>query len=231
VNVLAIETSGRGGGVAACRDEAVLAEETLGDGLDHGRMLVSVVDKVVSAAGWDKRRDIDLVAVGRGPGSFTGIRVGLTCARTMALFLDRPLVAVCSLDAMVRNAPSDADSILAMLDAKRGDVYAAFYERADGAPVRVRGPELLRLDEALAAARKPVRVMGDGLRCCAMPPAEDCIAAPESEWRIHASVVARLALNLFKGGRCDDPLRLEPIYLRRPQAEEKREITRERGQP
>jgi len=231
VNVLAIETSGREGSVAACRDANVLFEETLGEGLAHGRMLLPVVDKVVSAAGWDKRRDIDLVAVGRGPGSFTGLRVGLTCARTIALLLDRPIVGVCSLDAMARNAPPDAASILTMLDAKRGDVYAAFYERKDGEPVRVRGPELLRLDDALAAARKPVRVMGDGLLRCTTVPPDGCVAAPESKWRIRASVVARLALNLFSEGHRDDPLHLEPIYIRRPGAEEKREMTRERGQP
>ena len=88
----------------------------------------------------------------------------------------------------------------------------------------------MRPDEALGIVRKPARVMGDGLRCCGVLPAEGCVAAPESEWQIRASVVARMALDLFNKGHRDDPLRLEPIYLRRPEAEEKR-LARERGKP
>lgn len=229
MNVLAIETSGRVGSVAACRDGEGVAEEALGAGTTHGRMLLPIVDRVVREAGWDKLRDIDLVAVGRGPGSFTGLRVGLTCAKMLAVLLGKPLVGVCSLDAMAENAPVDADHIVTVLDAKRGDVYAAAYERRDGRLVRTQPPDAMRPGRARALLAEPLYVMGDALeRHAGVFAGPACRRAPEEEWRIHARVVARLAVEAHRAGHADDPIGMEPIYLRRPEAEEKR-LARERG--
>jgi len=228
MNVLGIESSGPIGSVAACRDDAVLADLALERGMEQGRLLVSLVDRVIAAAGWDKRRDVELIAVSQGPGSYTGLRVGLACAKTMAMLLERPLVGVCSLDAMAENAPADCSNILTVGDAKRGQVYAARYERgpstgAQGPLRRVLDPTILTPAELPAVAPAPIYVMGDALRVYPAAFARPgCTPAPEERWRIQAGNVARLGLALFRAGRREDPAALEPIYLRLAEAEERR---------
>jgi len=226
MNVLGIESSGPTGSAAALRDDAVLAEESLERGMEQGRLLVALVDRVITAAGWDKRRDIDLIAVGRGPGSFTGLRVGVTCAKTLAALLDKPLVGVCSLDAMAENAPAEIEKVLTAVDAKRGQVYAAVYERAQGILRRTLDPAVLRPVEALARAAGAVYVMGDAARQYAQDfAAPGCTLAPEKEWRIRASVIARIGLASFRAGQFAEPADLEPSYLRLAEAEERRLLT------
>lgn len=223
MNVLAVETSGRVGSVAACRGVEILAEESLQKGTAHGRLLVPVIDRAVKAAGWAGPRDIELIVVSQGPGSFTGLRIGIACAKTLAAQLGKPLVAVCSLDAMAQNAPPASERILTVLDAKRGDVYAAAYERKNGTLHRTAGPSVMTPDEAGALLERPVHVMGDGLvhHADRFPPPE-YRHAPEEQWRIRAGTVARLGLGAFQRGGREEPLGLEPIYLRRPEAEERR---------
>lgn len=189
----------------------------------QGRLLVSLVDRVIAAANWDKRRDVELIAVSQGPGSYTGLRVGLTCAKTMAMLLDKPLVGVCSLDAMAENAPADALNILTVVDAKRGQVYAARHERAAGSLRRVLDPTILTPAELRAVVTAPAYVMGDAVRVYAADFAQPGYTlSTEERWRIRASNVARLGLALFHAGRRDDPAALEPIYLRLAEAEERR---------
>ena len=229
MNVLAPETSGPIGSAAACRDGDILAEAALERGMEHGRMLLALLDRVVRDAGWDRNRDIELVVVSRGPGSFTGLRVGITCAKTIAAHLNKPLVAVCSFDAMAENAPVDCGRVITALDAKRGQVYAAAYERREGKFTRTCEPVLTTPAQAAALLPAPCLLMGDALRRYADALCvHGAAAADEALWRIRAGNVAALGLNAFHDGRRDDPLTLEPIYLRLPEAEEKR-LARERG--
>ncbi len=229
MNILAIETSAAVGSVAACRADKPLAEGTLGPGMAHGRLLLPLIDQVVSQAGWERRGDIELVAVDVGPGSFTGLRVGIVCAKTLAQLLKIPLVAVCSFDAMAHNAPRNAAHVLTVLDAKRGDVYAAAYTRNGNTLQRTHEPRVMRPEEAAAMTAGKAVVLGDGLRrhaeaLCA--PGHE--GAPEEAWCVRAVIVAMIALRRFESGEQDDPLGVEPLYLRRPVPEERR-LARERG--
>lgn len=229
MNVLAIESSGRIGSAAACRDDEVLAEEVLEKGMDHGRMLVDLIDRVIARAEWRKRNDIELIAVSQGPGSYTGLRVGIACAKTLASMLGKPIVGVCSLDALARNAPADCGHVLTVLDAKRGQVYAAAYQRCDGRLCRTVAPGVMTPAQALASAPQPPCVLGDGVERFAnefAPPASRPL--PADTWRVTARTIAALGLASFREGRCDDAVTLEPIYLRLPEAEERR-LARERG--
>jgi len=229
VNVLGIETSGTIGSVAVCRDTEILAEDILEEGMAHGRMLVPLLDRVVQSAGWDKRRDIDLIAVSRGPGSFTGLRVGLTCAKTLADAVGKPIIGVCSFDAMAQNAPDETAHVLVATDAKRNEVYAAAYVREAGEWVRKHDPQTMTPETAAALLSGEVFILGDAATKYAKTFSAPCFrAAPEDLWRIRASVVARLGLFAYSNGRRDDALSLEPIYLRRPEAEERR-LARERS--
>jgi len=229
VNVLAIETSGAVGAVAACSDGTVLAEETLAKGLTQGRLLVPIIDAAVKRAGWDVRKDVDLIAVSQGPGSFTGLRVGLTAARTIAALTGVPLIGVCSLQVMAENAPASEDAILTILDAKRGEVYAAGFSRTGESLARTFDPCVAGPASLLIRFAAPPYVMGNGLDLHAhLFSANGCRIAPNDEWTVRAPVVARLGAALFKSGVRSDPMMLQPIYLRLAEAEEKR-LARERS--
>ena len=232
MNVLAIESSGLTGSVAACRDGEVLAEAAIERGAEHGRGLVPLVDDVTRRAGWERGAGIDLVAVSQGPGSFTGLRVGIVCAKTMAVLLNKPIVGVCSLDAMARNAPPSAERIVTALDAKRGQVYYAQYERATDGLRRRSGPALGTPEQSLADLRAPVCVMGDALRHHAPAyAAAQTLPLPEDLWRIRAAVVAQLALADFRNGRSDEPFAMQPTYIRLAEAEERRLAREGKGPP
>jgi tRNA threonylcarbamoyladenosine biosynthesis protein TsaB len=157
VRVLGIETSSRRATVALVeRGRTVVALEHEEPG-GHAAHLLALVERAFGEAGWD-RSSIDRVGVGVGPGSFTGIRVGVALAQGIGLGLDRPVLGVGSLRAMCRAAPDDAPGVrFAFLDARRNEVFCGEY--GPGA-VEVRGPSPIpRADVAawLAAA------MGSGL--------------------------------------------------------------------
>ncbi len=229
MNVLAIETSSQIGSVAACNDDGAIAEESFERGMEHGRMLVALIDRVVAGAGWNKRADIHLISVSLGPGSFTGLRVGVTCAKTMAVFLHQPVIGVCSFDGMAENAPQECERVLTVLDARRGQVYAAAYERRNRRLVRLHDPAVMAPGAAAGLLPKPYLAMGDALEQYADALCAGGAEAADSEyWRIHAKVIGRLGLEAFRAGRRDDALALAPIYLRLPEAEEKR-LARERA--
>ena len=126
--VLAIETSSRQGSVALWQPGRAPVERTIAQGLRHGALLFVELRDAFAAAGL-RPDDVDLIAVSQGPGSFTGIRIGLTAARTAAYVLRKPLLGVPSLDVLAENAPAEADSVATLLDAKRGEVYACLYAR------------------------------------------------------------------------------------------------------
>src|SRR5437016_2738225 len=104
MRALGIETSGTVGSVALVEDGRVLAEETFAKGLRHGQALVPAIGRALAAAGVGKR-DVDLFAVGTGPGSYTGLRVGIATAKTLAFALGKPLFGVPSFDAIARAIP------------------------------------------------------------------------------------------------------------------------------
>ena len=129
--VLAIETSSTQGSVALWREGRVLAERSIAQGLRHGALLFVELRGIHEEAGL-RPADVGLIAVSQGPGSYTGIRIGLTAARTAAYVLGKPLVGVPSLDVLAHNAPREAERVAALLDAKRGEVYCGLYARSSG---------------------------------------------------------------------------------------------------
>src|SRR5688500_13858881 len=121
---VAIETSGRTGSVAVARDGVVLAEETFPHGLKHAAGLVPMIDRLCGGAGWGPR-DVEEVYVSAGPGSFTGLRVGVTVAKTLAFATGARIVAVPTAEVLARNAPPEATYVVIVLDAKRDQIFTA----------------------------------------------------------------------------------------------------------
>ena len=223
MNIIAIETSSRVGSVALVRNGTVARDLSFEKGMEHGRLLQVKLDEICRAEGVAPRQDIDAVAVSQGPGSFTGLRVGVACAKALAFAIERPIVAVCSFDALACNAPADAARACTTLDAKRGDVYFGVYERDGQDWIRREGPAVARPEEVVAKLERPVWVLGDAARAHRYAfSGEGLHIAPEEAWRVRAGEVGLLGHRMAIEGRFADPDALVPIYLRRPEAEEKR---------
>ncbi len=161
VRVLGIETSSRRGTVALVEDGRVISVAGTEAPGGHAPYMLGLVDHVLSDAGWAKTT-LDRVAVGTGPGSFTGIRVGIALAQGIALGLGRPVLGVSSLRAMAQAVPeSIAGARCAVVDARRNDVFCAEYD-ADGAERRA--PTAVRRENLtgwLASAPEPRVVIGE----------------------------------------------------------------------
>src|SRR5436190_12510374 len=128
VRALAIETSARVGAVATVEDGRVLVEEQFPHGLQHAAQIVPIIDRLAKAQAWEPG-DLDELYISAGPGSFTGLRIGITLAKTMALATGVKLVAVPTTRVLVENAPSEARHVVLVLDAKREQVFTARFER------------------------------------------------------------------------------------------------------
>ena len=230
MNILAIETSSPVGGAALVRDGVVLREAVFEKGMEHGRELAPRVDALCRAEGWTPLEDIDLVAVSQGPGSFTGLRVGIAFAKGVAFAASRPLVGVCSLDVIAENAATPPENACVVLDARRGDVYFAHYERVGGTWRRTAGPALAKPEGALAELPRPAWVLGEGVRVDEARFAGEGLHVADAEaWSPRPGMVGVLAERLARGGEASDVAALRPIYLRRAAAEERR-LTAESGE-
>ena len=223
MNILAIETSSPIGGAALVRDGVVLREAVFEKGMEHGRELAPRVDALCRAEAWAPLADIDLVAVSQGPGSFTGLRVGIAFAKGVAFAASKPMVGVGSLDVIAENVTPPPDHACVVLDARRGDVFYAVYRREADAWRRIAGPALGRPEEALGLLPRPAWVLGEGVAV-----AESCFngeglcVAGQETWAPRPGAVGLLGERIAREGTLADVATLGPIYLRRPAAEERR---------
>ncbi|NDY42790.1 tRNA (adenosine(37)-N6)-threonylcarbamoyltransferase complex dimerization subunit type 1 TsaB [Dissulfurirhabdus thermomarina] len=223
MRVLAIETSGRLGGAALLEGDRLLGEVVIEPRETFSRGLAALVAWLLERTGtaWEA---VDLVAVGLGPGRFTGLRVGVATAQGLAFALDRPILGVPTLDALARLVtPAPGDLVCPLVDARRREVYAAVY-RAGGTGEldRVAGPEALRpedLARLLPAGAGRAWLLGDGLDLyrdrlleAAGPGARPC---PGGLFHFRAAAVGAAALERWRAtGKGDDPAALSPVYVR-----------------
>ncbi|NOZ19681.1 MAG: tRNA (adenosine(37)-N6)-threonylcarbamoyltransferase complex dimerization subunit type 1 TsaB [Planctomycetes bacterium] len=218
MKTLAIETSHVVGSVAVAEGPDVLAEESFEQGMVHGRELVPRMKALLERVGWGLA-EVELIAVSIGPGSYTGLRVGVAAVKTIAYALGTPVVAVPSLDVLARNAPDDAEVVCPVVDAKRKQVYTCRY---DGSRNRQGDHRVVHPQELAQTLSPGAFVLGDGLAYYAdVFERRGFTIADESLWRPRAAVVAALGRALYMAGQRDDSLSLVPLYLRRPEAEDK----------
>lgn len=222
---LALETSGRVGSIALVEDGVVLDERTFAHGLKHAAGLLPLIADACAARDW-KPADLRELYVSVGPGSFTGLRIGVTLAKTLAFTTGAKIVAVPSADVLVENLPAEAKHAIVVLDAKRQQIFTARFERRDAAsdwelrePPHVEG-----LADVLARSPRPVHLIGEGVPFHRQfIPAGDAtvIESAEDTWRSRAAVVAKIGTAKARRGEFTDPQLLTPLYIRRPEAEEK----------
>lgn len=200
--LLALDTSTRFVSVAVHDDDAVLAEATSDEPMQHGEQLAPLIDRVLQQVG-AIRQDLTAVVVGVGPGPFTGLRVGVVTARVLGLALGIPVYGVGSLDVLAARAVDEgvAEPFVATLDARRKELFWASYDEEGN---RVDGPHVDRP----AGLPAEVLVVGDGP--VRYPGAFARTSGPESP---DAGTLARVVAE--ERAELVDP---EPIYLRRPDA-------------
>lgn len=227
--VLALDTSAAVAVALTDDDGGRLAVRTADERRRHAESLAPLIAQVLAEAGLE-RTDLTAVVGGTGPAPFTGLRVGLVTARTLALSLGLEALGVPSIDALAVQAVADlgldpGDEVLVATDARRKEVYWGRYrvvahEGPHGLPVveTLRGPEVAKAADVAATALDPpadgrLAVVGEGAELYAdlLPPDDDAPQRPD------AVVLARLALARRAAGA---PLPTEPLYLRRPDVQE-----------
>ena len=226
--ILAFETSAKAASAALLRDGILLGESYQNTGLTHSQTLLVMAQDLLSQCGLTVR-DVTHVAVAEGPGSFTGIRIGVSAAKGLAFAVNKPAIGVSTLSAMARNVAFADGLIVCAMDARRNQVYNALFEAKDGALTRLtedRAIGLAELAEELKSDPRPKTVVGDGGRLCydfLQNAGIPCRLAPPHLLMQNAASVALEAEVLAAEGKTVSAQELEPVYLRPAQAERLRQ--------
>ncbi len=223
MKVLGIETSGNVGGVAICEDKHVIIANDFGAGMQHGKELIPAIRTALHEIGW-KPGDIDLIAVDVGPGSYTGLRVGVTCAKTMAYALNKPVIDVPIFDIIAENYAIGSIPICPIIGTKRNHVYACIY-KLEGTQ-RKRQSEFLVIqpEKLLPILPRPVIIFGDGVAHCKdIFQQKDIIIDEIAHVNPKAEYVAILGEMMYESGHRCEIDKLLPLYLRWAEVIEKLE--------
>ncbi len=226
--ILGIDTTTLACSVALLNDRAVLAEMTLNIEKTHSERLMPLVDRLLVESGLE-REGLQAVAAAAGPGSFTGLRIGVATARGLAQGLDIPAVPVCTLTALAESVPAPGYLLCPLLDARRNQVYTALF-RHNGPSSEdletVLEPAALALEELIERLRdrgEGVIFLGEGLNTFARPLKEalpDLAVLTPAPFRLcRASLVALNGRRLLREKPGASYTELLPRYLRRPEAE------------
>ncbi len=220
--ILGIETSGPRGSIAVCRDDECLAEVELESApRRHAQTLVSQMDDSFRQLGL-KVAELEAVAVSIGPGSFTGLRVGVVCAKTLAYAIGCPLAAVDTFEVIAANSPLDVTSVHVIADAQRGDLFAAQYRRMSNVEwIREITPRIVGAEDWFAKLTNRDVVSGPGLLVDHGREAAVWRSLPEATWIPSARQAAAIGARQIQRGVVADIATLEPFYVRRSAAEEK----------
>ena len=222
--ILAFESSAKPASVALMKDGELVSQYFQCSALTHSRTLLPMAEDLLKNAEL-RVADIDLFAVAHGPGSFTGIRIGVSAVKGLAWAAEKPCVGVSTLEAMAWNGVSHGGIVCPVMDARRSQVYNALFEIRDGKPVRLTGDRPIALPELAEEVRSlnaPVYLVGDGTEVTKAYFEQNAIpfvTAPDNlKWQ-NAWGVAMAALDK-PAGNADSLL---PVYLRLSQAERERQ--------
>lgn len=229
MRVLALETSTSVGTVATLDSDTLLAEAELPRGQRSAQSLAPAIVNQLAGVGWNLS-GVQLVATTRGPGSFTGLRIGVTTAKTLAYALGSHVIGLNTQEVIAAQSPPGSGRDLhVILDAQRQQLFAARYHRdASGHWMPVTPTAVIDIDTWLSLIAPPAWVTGPGLSRITERLKDGVKIVPDRCWTPRAATVGRLALAQFRAGRRDDLWQLVPDYYRQSAAEENWEKQRAR---
>lgn len=243
MRILGLDTSTETGGVALIDGERLVAEYTLSlQRRTHSERLLPAVRRVLDDAGEYGRADgqppVDGIAVALGPGSFTGLRIGVVTAKTLGYTWRVPVAGVSTLEALAYQASGGGDVVCAIMDARHGNVYSAVYDTTGPAPVPLLAPGLRVARDLFAAlgreladvgfADETVVFTGDGLNVywdsIKVQLGRRAGRVAQAYEQLRCGAVAMLGAVRLARGQHDDPMSLAPLYLRKSEAERNWEL-------
>jgi tRNA threonylcarbamoyladenosine biosynthesis protein TsaB len=224
MRILALETTERDGSLAAADDDNLLVELILDRTQRSAQSLAPAIVALLRQVGW-RAADVQLVAVSGGPGSFTGLRIGVTTAKVFAYAVGADILGIDTLEAIAAAAPEDVTKVSVVMDAQRGQLVARRYHRRSGGWFEPAETEkLIDIETWLEQLTPEIAVSGPVLGKLADRLPADVRPVDPRYWPPRASRVARLAARDYALGRRDDLWKLAPHYCRRSAAEEKLEV-------
>ena len=227
MRLLAFETSAKAASVALTEDGKLLAESYQNTGMTHSQTLMVMAEDLLKTAGLTVR-DVEAVAVAAGPGSFTGIRIGVAAAKGFAWGGELPCYGVSTLEAMARSLGVWDGYVLPVMDARRSQVYNALFLAEAGKLTRLtedRAIALTDLAEEIKNLQTPIFLVGDGSNLCYNTLQEsvpNLVLPPEHRMHQRACGVALTAEEMIRQGIPGNGAELTPNYLRMSQAERER---------
>ena len=222
MKILAVDTATKSCSVAVIDEDSLLAESTSVIDQTHSRQLLNIIDTVLAKAGL-KITQLDGFAVSIGPGSFTGLRIGIASVKGLAFSLNKPVVGVSSLETLAFQCNQNPYLICPVLDARKQEVYYCHYRYKNGKLEKESQERVASPAEAVLGIREPCVFIGNGAKLY-----QELISTElkglahfvaESQHTIQASAVARLSLPRFKRQETDDVHLLVPYYIRNSDAE------------
>ena len=223
MKILTIGTSGKNCTVAITEDDILIKEININDGLTHAENLLPTIDKALKESNITLD-DIDYYATSIGPGSFTGIRIGISTIKGLCLGKEKPVVAVPTLLGLAYNVKDFKGYIVSCIDARNDNVYARIYE-SDGKKIKDFSEYIVDTIDTLISQiqklDKPNIVVGDGANLIAekLGINDSTSYAAEENNLEYASSIAASAFNMIQKGETTDGLHLSPLYLKKSQAE------------
>ncbi len=223
--LLAVDTATESCGAAVLADGRIQAELSLNHGETHTKHILPAIDEVLCLAGVSLT-EIDAFAVTRGPGSFTGLRIGISTMKGMAFATGKPIIGVSSLEVLAYQAEGDSRLVCPVIDARRHEIYWRVYRRSVDTltPLtseRVGSVEQLagRIDDTCMFIGHVVPGYTTQLLQLVK---QTCQWAPAGNNAIRPAVLAQLAWQRFHSGRVDDVKTFVPVYIRKSDAEKMR---------
>ncbi|MBP3232368.1 MAG: tRNA (adenosine(37)-N6)-threonylcarbamoyltransferase complex dimerization subunit type 1 TsaB [Anaerovibrio sp.] len=222
--ILAMDTATMVSSVAVADEKRLLAELIVENKLTHSETLLPHVEQVLSMAGLN-REDISGVAVSIGPGSFTGLRIGLAAAKAIAYGLDIPLIGVPTMEGLAWHYPVPGVVVAGFIDAQKGNVYTAHYKWTGSGFDEIRPIQVLPVTEAVALCEEvqgTVVAVGDMVnkkiaKLDGLP--DNLLLPPKHMLMPRGANIAMAGLQRLASGLSDSVMNLEPIYIRRSEAE------------
>ena len=227
MKILAFETSAKAASVAIMDNGKLLGESYQNTGLTHSQTLMVMAEDLLKVCGLTAK-DVEAVAVAAGPGSFTGVRIGVAAAKGFAWGGELPCYGVSTLEAMARNLGVYRGYVVPAMDARRSQVYTSVFRAENGVLTRVEEDmaiSLAELREKIKNFTEPVFLVGDGANLCYNTLLEEVpalVLPPEHRMHQRAAGVALVAQRMVDAGEPGNGAELTPNYLRLSQAERER---------